>query len=300
MPNRSRSWNGKTSGGDWGQRFLISLIGKTSLRAAYVLLDIVLPFYLLFNRKGFRATRSFFEGRLGVKGCAAFRMTYATHRNFGQMMFDRFRLFSKGTGEFSISVEGNEEFISRMDTGDGFVVAGSHLGSMEMAGYMLGLKDKPINAVVYGGETATMQSSRSTAFSGHGVKMIPVSSDMSHLFAVKAALDEGEVVSMPCDRLLGSNKAAVRDFLGAPARFPIGAFVLAAQLEKDMVALFSVRESFRTYRVFVHPLQVEREGLGYRKVADNLATAYVGRLEELVRRYPTQWFNFHDFWAQDE
>lgn len=291
-----RDWSGRTNGGNWGQRFLVGLLGKISGTAAYVLLDIALPFYLPFNRKGFKATRKYFELRLGCDRAESFRKAYATHRLFGQMMFDRFRFYTRGGNEFDVTIDGNESFLAGMESGDGFVIAGSHVGSMEMAGYMLGLKDKPINAVIFGGETASLQSFRKGVLDEHGVKMIPVSDDMSHLFAIKAALDRGEMVSMPCDRMFGSTKGVECDFLGAKAKFPIGAFILAAQLGKDMVALFNLKEGRRGYKVYVRPLEVEREGRSSRQIAQDLVRQYVTYLEEIVRKYPEQWFNFYDFW----
>ena len=215
------------------------------------------------------------------------------------MMFDRFRFFSKGREIFSISVEGNDEVLSNMQKGEGFIIAGSHVGSMEMAGYMLGLKDKPINAVVFGGEAASLQAKRAQSLSEGGIKMIPVSTDMSHLFTIKAALDEGEIVSMPCDRLFGSTKYFEKEFLGAPARFPVGAFMLSAQLGKTMVALFNVKDG-DTYKVFVRPIETSREGKTSRQIASELAGVYAKELEDIVRKYPLQWFNFYEFWDFDD
>lgn len=266
------------------------------MRSGYVFLDIVLPFFLLFNPKGFRATRRFFAERLGNTRREAFRNAYATHRLFGRVMFDRFRFFSKGPDDFSISVEGTDGIRERLQGDEGFLIAGSHVGSMEMAGYMLGLKDKPINAVVYGGETAALQHHRASVLNDHGVKMIPVSEDLSHLFIIKAALDAGEAVSMPCDRLLGSSKSVECVFMGAPARFPIGPFILAAQTGKEVVALFNVKEGTDSYKVFVRPVEVDREGLTSRQTAERLARRYAEELEKVVRAYPRQWFNFYDFW----
>ena len=297
-PKSDRAWSGRTHGGNWGQKVLISLLGHMSLGGAYALLDVALPFYLPFNRKGFKATRKYFEERVGVDHRHSFGRAYATHRLFGQMMFDRFRFYSRGAEDYDVTIEGNEEILKRMASDQGFVIAGSHVGSMEMAGYMLGLKDKPINAVVYAGETASLQQYRTSVLDEHGVRMIPVSQDLSHLFVIKSALDAGEIVSMPCDRLFGSHKFLQCDFLGAPAKFPIGAFTLAAQLEKDVVALFNLKEGKRSYKVYVRPLEVEREGLGSRQIAKALTEKYVEELEKIVRQYPGQWFNFYDFWNE--
>lgn len=296
----NRKWSGKTNGGDFGLEFLVSLLGRIPLSFGYAFLDVVLPFYLPFNRKGFRATRLYFKDRIGVTSFNSFLNAYATHRLFGQMMFDRFRFYTKDASGYTISVDGNDRILEKMQGADGFIIAGSHVGSMEMAGYMLGLKDKPINAVVYGGEAASLQKYRSSVLSDHGIKMVPVSEDLSHLFIIKSALEKGEIVSMPCDRLFGSNKSVECNFIGAPAHFPFGAFILAAQMEKEIIALFNVKEGKRTYKVFVRPITVDTEGLTTRKKAEELTKKYVQELESIVRLYPRQWFNFYDFWETDE
>ena len=292
-------WKGKTRGGNFGQNFLVKLIARLSVRSSYILLDVALPFYLPFNRKGFNATKKYFVERLGCDPKTARKRAYATHRQFGRMMFDRFRFYSKGIQDFKVSIDGNEEFLGRLESGEGFVIAGSHVGSMEMAGYMLGLKSVRINAVIFGGETAAMQQFRTSVLDEHGVRMIPVKDDMSHLFIIKSALDNGELVSMPCDRLFGSKKYFETDFLGAPARFPIGAFMLAAQTGKDVLTLFNLKEEDGNYTVYVRPLEVSREGRSSREIAKDLALAYVRQLEAIVRKYPEQWFNFYDFWKLD-
>lgn len=297
--SRRREWSGRTQGGNWGQKFLIALLGKMSIGGMYFLLDVALPFYIPFNRRAFKATEDYFRKRLGYSSGESFRKAYATHRKFGQMMFDRFRLYTKGDSEYHIEADGTDGIRERMDGGEGFVIAGSHVGSMEMAGYMLGLKDKPINAVVYGGETESLQQHRAAIMKDHGVRLVPVTDDLSHIFIIKDALDKGEIVSMASDRRLGSDKYVECQFLGAPARFPIGAFILAAQTDKELVALFNMKEGKTGYKVYVKPITVDRTGLGARNIATELLKGYVSELEKIVLKYPDQWFNFYDFWKLD-
>lgn len=295
-----KKWSGKTAGGNFGLKFLISVLASLPLWATYLFVDIGLPFHLVFHPGYFRPTRHYFSRRMGYGRCAAWRAAYATHRRFGQIMFDRFRFYSSGGMGYNITKEGDDMVVKLSASSGGIVIGGSHVGNMEMAGYMLGLKDFPINALVYGGENAYLQKRRDDVFGKGGIKMIPVGNDLSHLFAAKAALESGECVSMPCDRVLGSPKCAEVDFLGAKAVFPIGAFTLAAQLEKEMVLLFCMKEGRRGYNVITRHISVEREGKNSRTVAQELLEKYVKELETIVRRYPTQWFNFYEFWNEDK
>lgn len=291
-------WQGRTGGGSFGQRFLFVLLARIPMWLSYGVLDVALPFWLIGNRCGFAATRHYFADRMGYSPFGSFREAYATHRLFGQMMFDRFAVYGGRLNRFAVEVEHREQFDMLVDHSDGFVVAGSHVGSMEMAGYMTNQQRRPINSVIYGGENGALQARRAAALAGCSVKMIPVADDMSHLFAIKAALDRGEIVSMPCDRLFGSNKSVKCNFLGAEARFPVGAFALASGLNKPVVALTAVKSARRTYRILVDRLEVSRaDGESSRSYALRLAECYVGVLEQRVRQYPREWFNFYDFWS---
>lgn len=292
----SGKWRGRTGGGNLGLGILISILYSMPLGCSYLLLEVGLPFHLLFHPRYFRATRHFFRRRMACGRWSASLAAYSTHRQFGRMMFDRFRLFNNGGKDFRVVYEG-EDIIPRMAAScSGIVIGGSHVGSMEMAGYLLGLKEIPIKAIVFGGENAYLQRRRSAAFGQGGIRMIPVSDDLSHLFAAKAALERGECVSMTCDRIFGSAKSQEVEFFGARAAFPTGPFALATGLGKEIVLLFCMKEGRREYRVITRHLDIDRTGKSEREVKSDLLGCYVAVLEEIVRRYPTQWFNFYEFW----
>lgn len=106
---------------------------------------------------------------------------------------------------------------------------------------------------------------------------------------------------MPCDRLFGSKKAFTFPFLGYPAQFPMGGFMLAAQLEVPMISLFVMRERKMKYHIYCMPVEVDRSQYkSSREVARALCHTYVTQLEEMVNKYPHQWFNFFHFWNIDE
>jgi predicted LPLAT superfamily acyltransferase len=88
-------------------------------------------------------------------------------------------------------------------------------------------------------------------------------------------------------------------FLGRPAPFPEGPFILASLLACPVYLVFCVAEGKR-YRVFVEPfadpLILPRHHR--REALERVIAQYVQRLEAYCLLAPTQWFNFFDFWAQ--
>ena len=53
----------------------------------------------------------------------------------------------------------------------------------------------------------------------------------------------------------------------------------------------------RTYHAFVRAIKCDRTA-NKREQIQQLAQAFATQLEDIVRRYPTQWFNYFDFWKQ--
>lgn len=288
-------WSGKTDGLPWMQRSLIAMFRVLPLWLLYGVMALVVPFYMVFSRKGYQSMYRFFRERLGYGRWKSFRNVYLNHFRFGQIILDRFGVYAGNKYEFTNE---GQELMDELETHpEGFVMLSSHVGNYEIAGYSLKPKHKRINALLYAGETVTVMENRQRMFSQNNMCMVPVKEDMSHLFALNAALDNGEIVSMPADRIFGSQKSVECDFFGAKARFPLGAFAMAVQKEVSVLAVFVMKEGIRKYHAYVRqissdPTATKREQMA--QLAQNFAT----HLEDIVRRYPTQWFNYFDFWKQ--
>lgn len=138
---------------------------------------------------------------------------------------------------------------------------------------------------------------RNRMFAGRNVNLIPVKDDMSHIFLLNDALGRGEVVGMPADRMFGSTKSVECRFFGATARFPIGPFLLAVERDVDATALFVMKESAKKYKVYVRKISADRRLSKKERIAA-MGQQFADELERIVRAYPTQWFNYYEFWEQ--
>ena len=296
MSPQEKEWDGTTGGGRFGQVFLFWILTIINVSFLYPVLFGVIPFYLVFARKGYFAIYSYFRFRHHQSKTKAFVSTFRNHLIFGKIVLDKFALLAGNYKQFIISVQGNEYFKDLTDTQKGFFVISAHIGNFELIGHCFKQDKKKINGIVFGGEGKEFQKQRIKSLQRSNVNLIPVSNDMSHLFAIKEAIDHGEIVTMPCDRLFGSTKNYVTDFLGADATFPIGTFRLAAQLKAPVLAMFIMKEKGLQYQAYVFPLQtLENEKSSVIK-AEFLAKQYVNLLETILKKYPEQWFNYYDFW----
>ena len=275
-------------------RCLVAVMRVVDRRVIYCFMALIVPFYMLFNHKGYISIYRFFRRRLGFGPLKSFCKVYANHFRFGQVIIDRYAAYAGR--KFSYTIDGNELFLKLMQSDGGFVQLSSHAGSFEMVGYGLTSDLKRINGLLFAGESQVMKDFRRSILASHNIDLIEVDGTMSHIFAMNAALDRGEIVSMTGDRLLGSPKALKCMFMGAEAKFPMGPFALAVQKEVPMLAMFAMRENARSYKVFVRRIESDAE-LPLRARMTAMAQRFAAELEEIVRLYPTQWFNYYDFWA---
>ena len=288
-------WSGKTDGQPWMQRSLIAMFRVLPLWLLYGVMALVVPFYMIFNRKGYQAMYRFFHERLDYSPLKSFWNVYLNHFRFGQIILDRFGVYAGKKYQFF--TEG-QEIMDELETHpEGLLLLSSHIGNYEIAGYSLKPKKKKFNALVFGGETATVMENRQRLLSQNNMSMILVKEDLSHLFAINAALDNGDMVSMPADRIFGSQKNVECQFFGAKAKFPLGAFAMAVQKDVPVLAVFVMKEGMRKYHAYVKAIECNPQSSKREQMAQ-LAQNFAEQLETIVRRYPTQWFNYFDFWQQ--
>lgn len=289
-------WRGTTDGEPWMLRSLIVMFRWVNIRCLYAVMAVVVAGYMVANGRARRAVQRFFRERLGYGRWRTLRAVYASHFRFGQIVLDRFAVYAGC--RFRVEIEHNEYYEELAAGAKGFVMVSSHVGNYELAGYSLHPEPKRFYALVYAGEKETVMQNRARCFAGNNIEMVPVLPDLSHLFTANRALEEGNIVGMPGDRLFGSQKSVTCDFLGAPARFPLGPFALAVQRDVPMLSIFVMKEGVKRYRIFVHRIDSGDAALPKRARMEHAAHEFAAQLEKIVRRYPTQWFNYYDFWEK--
>jgi len=83
--------------------------------------------------------------------------------------------------------------------------------------------------------------------------------------------------------------------LGQKAPFPAGPFLLGSRMKVPVVFYFAMREPGRTYRfhfIRTEPVIRTKE----KKAETALLEQYTAALDQILKRYPEQWFNYYSFW----
>jgi len=127
------------------------------------------------------------------------------------------------------------------------------------------------------------------------VNVIVLKNDLSHIYQINEAISRRELVCMHADRFVEGNKTREVNFLGSPAKFPIGPFVLASTFKVPVSFVFAMKETNLHYHFFATPdkndLTLSRDML-----TGKLLKEFAGEMEEKVKKYPEQWYNFYNFW----
>ena len=289
-----KEWGGTTYGNSLMHRSLVGLLKVVDPRVIYIFAYIyILPSCVFM--KGFRHAYRFFRDHQSLSPVRSFIMAFKNHCVFAQAVIDKFAMYAGR--HFDIELEGYDKFVELSNQPEGFVQLSSHIGNYEIAGYSVIAEKKRFNALVYSDEKVTVMNNRNKMFGNTNIRMIPLRKDRSHLFEINEALSNGETISIPADRLWGSSKYVPMVFLGQEAHFPLGPFQIAAIRQVDALVVHVMKESFMKYRVYITPLHYDKNAPRKQQI-EELAKGYVNELERILSLYPTQWYNYFDFWAQ--
>jgi predicted LPLAT superfamily acyltransferase len=242
-----------------------------------------------------RASRQFLGRALGREPGTSDVLRH--YHAYASNLHDRLLLAAGRVDALDITLTGTAEVESLLQAGRGCLLVGSHLGSFEALRALGKAQGRPISVVMHEENALKMQA----VFSGLAPDLqqrVIASGRPDTMLRIKECLERGEIVGMLGDRPLGDERCASLPFLGAPARFPLGPWLLAAVLGCPTALFFGVYHGGARYELVLEALSpgesVPRE---QRDAAVHLALArYVARLEHYARRAPYNWFNFYDFW----
>ncbi len=222
-------------------------------------------------------------------------------RNFAKYLVDFFR-FSSLTPEKLrglVRIEGLENMKVALSQGRGAIGLTAHLGNFELAGAVLSLMGMSVNAVVL-----THQNSRVDAFFTRqrnrvGVKIIPVQKQTAREFYAKcvSALRGGEILALVGDRDF-FNHGLELPLFGKTIKVPTGPANFSLRTGAPIVPGFLVREKDGSYRLFFEKPIAIPQGIPKEEAEKQITQACLNVMAQYIRRYPTQWYGFREFWRQ--
>lgn len=191
------------------------------------------------------------------------------------------------------------------DASQGKLLLASHLGDVEACRALAQLEgSKVINALVFSDNAQRFKQIMTEMAPQAGVNLMPVTDiGPDTAIAIKEKLERGEWVAIVGDRIAvtpqrgGDWRVIWSSFMGQPAPFPQGPFILASILRCPVVLIYALRQQGALTihcEPFADPLLLPR---GERQQALQQAVdRYAQRLEHYALMSPLDWFNFFDFW----
>jgi len=291
------AWKGQSRGNTLGYSIFIIIIKHFPLSVAYGLLRFVSFYFVLFSKKSHQY--NFFKRVTGSNQRQSFFKIVKNNYLFGQVLVDKIAVLSGYGKKFDYTHEGIHH-IQNMQNG-GFLI-GAHMGNWEIASELLENFSVTVNILMLEAESEQIKKLLNNVQTEKKMNIIPIQDDFSHLVAIQHALDRKELIVLHGDRFIGDAKSSLHSFFGKNARFPYGPFYLAAKFNKPISFVYALKESKSHYHFYAsEPREYPPlKSIAQRKEVVGLMTnEYVSLLEKMVKEYPTQWFNFYDFWEEE-
>lgn len=291
------TWKGQSRGNTLGYSIFIYIIKHFPLAVAYGLLRFVSFYFVLFSKKSHQY--NFFKHVTGSTKWQSFFKIIENNYVFGQVLVDKIAVLSGFGKKFSYTHEGIHH-IQNMKNG-GFLI-GAHMGNWEIASELLENFDVVVNVLMLEAENVQIKALLENVQTEKKMNIIPIQDDFSHLLSIQHALDRKELIVLHGDRFIGQAKSNSIAFFGKEARFPYGPFYLAAKFNKPISFVYALKESKSHYHFYAsEPKEYPPlKSIAQRKEIVRLMTIeYASLLEEMVKKHPTQWFNFYDFWEEE-
>ncbi|HET6553006.1 MAG TPA: acyltransferase [Dyella sp.] len=298
----SEHWQSRPEGGG---RFAIWLIRAIALHGGRRLGRVALypiTLYFYWRRGPERAASRQYLERVFDEPVSAWQVVRHIHA-FAATLLDRIFLLAHGEKAFDITVEGLETLEATLAQGRGLLLLGSHQGSFEALRAISSRRPGiPLRVVLDKQKTPALTELLEALAPDIGANVIDASlGGASITLAMAEACEKGAMVALLADR--GREHEVLRraPFLGEPAPFPVGPWLLAHSLRAPVMLCFGLYEGGNRYRLVFEPFaeRIEIPRQDRAEALDDLIGRYARRLEHYIHVAPYNWFNFYDFWQQD-
>ncbi|MCW3093609.1 MAG: lipid biosynthesis acyltransferase [Ferruginibacter sp.] len=291
------SWQGKSRGNKLGYGIFVWVLRNGGVLPAYFLLRFVVVYFLLFSNKTSRPLFSFYHRRIGFGRLQSLVYLYKNYFQLGQSIIDKVVVMSGIKNNFTFNFDGEDNLRKMAGLQRGGILLSAHIGNWDIAGYLLKRLETKINIVIFDGEYQKIKEYLDSVTGKPPVNVIVIKNDLSHIYAISDALKNNELVCIHADRFIEGNKTMMGELFGEKARFPMGPFLLATKFNVPVSFVFAVKESSLHYHFFASEIRECSVG-PKEEVMQAMLNDFTREMNNKVKRYPEQWFNYYEFWAK--
>ncbi|WP_187170396.1 lysophospholipid acyltransferase family protein [Salidesulfovibrio onnuriiensis] len=298
-----RKWTSKSLASSFFHQIFYVAIRLGGRWAAYFMLLFVVGFYAL--HPGVRGRSAEYRRRIvGNRGFLAnLWFCYRHYLEFGKMLADRAVLGILGKFRMATGAEDTELLRDLLaEEQKGLIIVTGHAGCWQLG--TAGLKDidAPKAVVLYRDTRDVDRQYYEHRNNGQApFRIIDPTGPMGGAVEMMEALKQGSILCFMGDRNFGDGSSGVKvDFLGGKIEVPVGAYRLASIMGTPVVVTFSRRTGPGKGEIWVSGAIQVPHGLGRNAEAYRpYAQIFADSLEEYVRSYPLQFYNFYDMWENE-
>jgi len=289
----------------WGMQALLKVYLLFGRKVLQLFLYPVVSYYWLTNRKARQASLQYLQRvsaylpdtrlQTGLYG------SYLHFISFANAIIDKLAAWSGAISLQDVEYHGREAIIRQLEQGQGVLILGSHLGNLEVCRVIAHLrKNIMVNVLVHTKHAEKFNTLLNRYADKGRMNLIQVTEmNAATAMLLHEKIEAGELVIIAADRtpVSGHNRVARANFLGRPALFPQGPFILASLLKCPVYTLICLRQHGKQV-IYFDPFS---DGLSFpRKQRDAMIQRCAQDFADILQQYclqePLQWFNFYDFW----
>jgi predicted LPLAT superfamily acyltransferase len=258
---------------------------------------LVALFYFARDAAARAASRQFLTRIHGRPARA--REVYEHILRFARVTLDRAFLLLGDFAAFDVRRTGHDYLEALARERRGAVLLGAHVGSFEAMRAGAAHDRLPLHIVGHFENARMINALLERLDPEKSARVLHVGKDpVEFALSVNDRIAAGELVAILADRVGLNDKRISVDFLGQPAAFPTGPFLLAAALKCPVYLVFGQYFEPNRYELFCEPFaeRIELPRRGRNEALAKVVQCYAERLEHYARLAPDNWFNFYDFW----
>ncbi len=294
-----------------GIKLLLTIYSLLGRKVFNLILQLVMRYYHLTSKDAKRASEVYLAQLQSYAKQHSISLpgdlnSYQHLLSFGHTMLDKLAAWKGDFNVDNLTIHGQEHFEAMAEDNQGVLILGSHLGNIELCRALSRRHAHvKINALVFTEHAERFNTVMKAVNPNSELNLIQVSSmgpDTAILLQQK--IEQGEWVVIVGDRTSTSKEARSvwADFLGKPAPFPQGPFMLASVLKAPVYLLFGLRDDssekphFNVYfEHFSNKIALPRKER--QQALQQVVQDYANRLQHYTLQNPLQWYNFFNFWT---
>jgi KDO2-lipid IV(A) lauroyltransferase len=230
------------------------------------------------------------------KGLSEIRgIAKGVYRNFGIVaaeFFDMPLLTKENIGDY-VDVEGLENCQKALEKNKGLLMFSAHFGNWELQAIAFSLLIQPVVVIYRPLDNPILENIVTWVRSSTGNIAIDKSHAMRQMLR---HLKNRGILGLLIDQNWSWQEGCFVDFFGRPACTTNGLALLALHTEAPVIPAFMARMPDGKYRFFIgEEVEITRTGDRELDIVTN-TQRFTRIIEDMVRRYPDQWFWVHQRW----